>query len=227
MARSNRLSSIFSLGNPKDDAPSTLSPSSSSSKLYDVSQDNAIAWSAPQVPQSHFKNKLHKNTPSVASNLSYLDTMAESPLAPPPAIGADGIPRPQSSSGQLSRPSSRQASREGTSSRPTTPSLLVPSDSATSLSRPQTPTTLHSPRPQTPNAHKISKRRSWLPGKSDRVSPGPEPYPPEPQAWIAGLKEHVPYDLKPLLDGEKVSDAVLAVGRNSADIDMLGTRVME
>ena len=194
MAKPNRLSSLFSPGHLKHDSASSLSPSGSSSNLYDVSQDHAFGGSGTsQVTQLPSKNKLNKSTPSGTYTLPPIDTMAEA-LPPPPVLSEDGIARPPSSAGQLSRPSSRQASREASRSRPTTPSLLLPSDSTTSLSR-----------PQTPDSKKVSKRRSWLPGKSDKHFADAGQYNP-PQAWIAGLREHVPYDLTPLLNGEKVSD---------------------
>ena len=193
MAKSNRLSSLLSLGHSKHDSISSLSPSSSSSNLYDASQEHAFggSGSAPQVTQSPSKNKLHKNASSGTYTPPPIDTMSM-PLAPPPVLSSDGIARPPSSAGHLSRPGSRQASREASRSRPTTPSLLVPSDSATSLSR-----------PQTPDSKKISKKRSWLPGKLDKTFADTGHH--LPQAWIAGLREHVPYDLNSLLDGEKVS----------------------
>ncbi len=191
MAKSNRLSSLLSLGHSKHDSNSSLSVSSSSSNLHDASQDHAFGSSGTsQATQSPPKNKLQKNSPSGTYILPPIDTMA-TPLAPPPVLSEDGIARPPSSAGQLSRPGSRQASREASRSRPTTPSLLVTSDSATSLSR-----------PHTPDSKKLSKRRSWLPGKSDKMFAEAGHHPP--QAWIAGLREHVPYEINPLLNGEKV-----------------------
>jgi hypothetical protein len=135
--------------------------------------------------QSASKHKLHKSNPSAGLSLPALNTMAAMPLVPPPIINADGLQRPQSTC------SSGQASREGSRSRPTTPNMLTPYDN------------LPSSRPQTPTSAKVSKRRSWLPGKSEKGPVGQERH--EAQAWIAGLKEHMPYNLEPLINGEKAS----------------------
>jgi hypothetical protein len=69
--------------------------------------------------------------------------------------------------------------------------------------------TLSTSRPQTPTSAKASKRRSWLPGKADKSPGGQERY--ESQAWIAGLKEHIPYNITPLINGEKVSRIALSI----------------
>jgi hypothetical protein len=140
--------------------------------------------------QSSSMHKLHKSNHSLGSNLPPLDTMAGLSLVPPPPLSADGLPRSSSATGQLSAYSSGQASREGSRSRPTTPVMLTPHDNR-SPSRPQTPTSA-----------KASKRRSWLPGKAEKNAVGQERN--EPQAWIAGLREHIPYSLLPLINGEKV-----------------------
>jgi hypothetical protein len=187
--KSNRLSSLFSLGHSRNDSASSLSHSSSVSHTADASQDHAPSSPGPTL-QSSSKHKLHKGNPSLGSDLAPLDTMAALPLAPPPPIGADGLPRPSSATGQLNAYSSGQASREGSRSRPSTPVMLTPHDNR-SPSHPQTLTSA-----------KASKRRSWLPGKPDKSPVGQERN--ESQAWIAGLKEHIPYSLLPLIDGEKV-----------------------
>jgi hypothetical protein len=188
--KSNRLSSLLSLGHSKNDSASSLSQSSSASHLPDVSQGHTPSSSGPTL-QSSSKHKLHKSTPSAGSSLPALDTMSTLALAPPPAISTDGLPRYPSAAGHFSTYSSGQASREGSRSRPTTPIMLTPHD------------TLSSSRPQTPTSAKASKRRSWLPGKADKSPIGQERQ--EPEAWIAGLKEHIPYNLVPLISGERVS----------------------
>ena len=189
--KANRLSSLLSLGHSRNDSASSQSQSSSASHPPDNSQDHAPGSPEPTL-QSPSKHRLHKHYPSAGSSLPPLSTMTTLPaLAPPPAIGADGLQRPPSAPGQLSTYSSGQASRDGSRSRPTTPNMLAPYDS------------LSSPRPQTPTSAKVSKRRSWLPGKADKSPVGPERF--EPQAWIAGLKEHIPYNFAPLINGEKVN----------------------
>ena len=58
----------------------------------------------------------------------------------------------------------------------------------------------------------LLKRQSWLPKKSpekdiasaEAAAPSASPAVSESKAWIAGLKDRVPYDLTPLLRAEKV-----------------------
>ena len=178
--KSNRLSSLLSLGSLRNDSASSLPRSSSTSHLPDASQDYAPFSPGPTPQSPSMRIKLHERSPSAGSNL---------PLPPP--ISADRLPRPSSAAGQLSAYGGGQASREGSRSRPTTPVMLAPQDTR-SLSRPQSPTSA-----------KVSKRRSWLPAKADKSPVGQKKN--EPQAWIAGLKEHIPYSLLPLISGEKVS----------------------
>lgn len=51
---------------------------------------------------------------------------------------------------------------------------------------------------------KVGKKKSWLPGKADKHKF--EQGPPSNEAWIAAIREHVPYDLTSLLNGEKSAD---------------------
>jgi hypothetical protein len=53
----------------------------------------------------------------------------------------------------------------------------------------------------TPTSGRI-KKKSWLPAKHDKQKP--EDGQGGAKAWIAGLREHVPYDITPLLKGERV-----------------------
>lgn len=114
------------------------------------------------------------------------------PLAPPPLLTGDGYVRPPSSagSGYGSRPGSRAASPQsaGSRSRPTTPSIMQSGSDS---------------RPQTPNSAKLNKRKSWLPGTKDK---GKFDEKKNSQAWIAGLRDHVAYDITPLLSGERVCE---------------------
>jgi hypothetical protein len=201
----NRVSSLFSLGHSKNDSASSPSQSNYVSHAPDASRDHS-----PESPgstlQSTSKRRLHKRSPSAGLSLPTLNTMAAMPLVPPPVINADGLPRPQSAY------SSGQASREESRSRPTTPNMLAPYDNPPSS------------RPQTPTSAKASKRRSWLPGKSEKDAVGQERH--EPQAWIAGLKEHMPYNLAPLINGEKASHLASSNKEYSADFS-LGSGAME
>jgi hypothetical protein len=210
-SKSNRLSSLLSLGHSRNNSASSLSQSSSASHPPDLSQDHAPS-SPGQTLQPSSKHKLHKSNPSTGSSLPPLDTMATLPLAPPPPISTDGFPRPSSATGQLSAYSSGQGSREGSRSRPATPVMPTPHD------------TLSSSRPQTPTSAKASKGRSWLPGKVDKSPAGQERH--EAQAWIAGLKEHIPYNLVPLINGEKVSHLAFSYMYDLADLG-LGSGALE
>jgi hypothetical protein len=199
LQKPNRVSSLLSLGHSKNDSASSLSQSS-----Y-ASQDHSLG-SPGSTLQSTAKHKLHKSNPSAELSLPTLNTMAAMPLVPPPIISADGLQRPQSPC------SSGQASREGSASRPTTPNMLTPYDN------------LPSSRPQTPTSAKASKRRSWLPGKSEKGPVGQERH--ESQAWIAGLKEHMPYNLEPLINGERASHITSSDKQYPADFS-LGSGAME
>ena len=57
--------------------------------------------------------------------------------------------------------------------------------------------------PTSPSA-KITKKKSWLPGKSDKhkFEDGSR----SRKAWIAGIPEHVAYDVNPLVSGSKVPE---------------------
>lgn len=188
--RSNRLSSLLLLGHSRNDSASSLSHSTAASHGPDVSHDHPPRSPSPRLQPSS-AHKLHKSNLSAGSNLLPLDTMATLPLVPPPPISTDGYRRSSSASGQRSTYSSGQASREGSRSRPSTPVMLAPYDA------------LSSSRPQTPTSAKVPKRRSWLPGKADKSAVEHERN--ERQAWIAGLQEHIGYNLLPLINGEKVS----------------------
>lgn len=203
--KSNRVSSLLSLGHSKNDSASSLSQSSYVSYAPDASQDHSPG-SPDSTLQSTSKHKLHKSNPSARLSLHTLNTMVAMPLVLPPIVSADGLQRPQSTC------SSGQASREGSGSRPTTPNMLTPYDN------------LPSSRPQTPTSAKASKKRSWLPGKSEKIPVGQEQH--EPQAWIAGLKEHIPYNLEPLINGEKASHVTSSDKQYPADFS-LGSGVME
>lgn len=176
---SKRLSSIFSMS--KDDHNGTDHQHSSLSK----------STSTPTL--SIPKGRLHKpgGLPPSATIATLPDptlpTLPITPLQPPPLLTSDGMIRPPSSAGSGSRPPSVASVR----SRPQTPTFTI------------TPVEGNSPvRPTTPGGTKISKRATWLPGKSPKSAKDESR---KSQAWIAGLPDHIPYDLTPLLKGEPVS----------------------
>lgn len=202
-----KLSTLFSSGPSRDDSDSVLSRSSTSSHLRGSSHDlpGAGSRSSASLPKSASLTKIagHRTHTSINSHTSMMpppiSTAPFPPLAPPPTLVNYGPPRPASSHGSArSRPSSRATSREGSRSRPSTPTTIAPPGSATSpVARTQT----------TPRDAKVSKRHSWVPKRSGN---GPDVVgSQEPKAWIAGLREHIPYDLSPIFRSEKVCRAVL------------------
>ncbi|EXJ83347.1 hypothetical protein A1O1_06968 [Capronia coronata CBS 617.96] len=186
-----RLSSLFSL--PRDDRhqPHALEPVVATGAQYTPS---------PTYVTGSISHKLHKHRFTASSNI---DLNEGSPaLTPPPLLSGTAYVRPPSSqrSGSESRPGSRASSahshvhsQEGSRSRPQTPTLLIPSSGTESPAR-----------PATPSSGKITKKKSWMPGKHERqkVDDGYG----QRKAWIAGLRDYVPYDLDPLLRGDKVPE---------------------
>ena len=102
--------------------------------------------------------------------------------------------RSESSSG--SRPVSTGSGPEGLASPP----LLSPSLSS---SRPSSPNTIRPPTPA--GEHKLSKRKSWIPGRSRAGSQSVEDGPHDQQAWIVTPKEMFPYDTTALANFHPVS----------------------
>ena len=191
--KSNRLSSLFGLS--KSESQQSLTPSSSSSTTHNDKRDSTALGSGypAQLLQSPSHQKLRKDNPSTGPGLPMLNTMASAPLPLPPSFSDDALNRPPSRGSNFSRPGSRQASRDASLSRPTTPSIMAPMGDGSPITRPLTPGSA---------GQKISKRRSWLPGKSDKGSGGDGKL--NPQAWIAGLKEHIAYNTKLLYEGDVV-----------------------
>ena len=187
-----RISSLFSLGGSKDDSSASLSQSTaSSSHLRISSHDYPLTSSSASasIRRSRSAQNLVPHEPHPTA-LQADDTSEPVILNPPRTLKGT---RPARSAVVYAN-GSHPASREGSRSRPTTPNLPTPLNTTSS------PGSLS--RPGTPNSAKQSKRRSWFPGKTDRVAANHPQN--EPQAWIAGLREHIPYDLKPLLTGQKV-----------------------
>lgn len=196
-----KISSLFSLGNQQDDSDSVLSQSSTSSHLRGSPQVLPAAGpgSTVPLPQSVSNPNLygHRAKTSINSHGSMpppINTVPLSPLAPPPVLVNYGAPRPASSHGSArSRPSSRGGSREGSRSRPSTPTTMgTPGAGSSPSARTQS----------TPKEARVLKRHSWLPKRPGQESGGVGEY--EPRAWIAGLREHIPYDLTPVFRAERV-----------------------
>jgi hypothetical protein len=220
-----KLSSLFSLGSTREDASSVVSHSSTSSHLRRPSQDWASPGPSPgsngTLPKSVSNPNFagHMKNPSIASHWQMpppISTAPFPPLAPPPALVNYGAPGPASSHGSVrSRPSSQAGSREGSRSRPSTPNTMAPPSSTSSpMSRTQ----------MTPKDSKISKRQSWLPKRQGQEAEDLKDH--EPKAWIAGLREHIPYDMSPIFRGDKVSCLALLLVVIELTLDT-GTRIVE
>jgi hypothetical protein len=200
-----KISSLFSSSIARDDSNSNLSQSSTSSHLRESPQDLLPQGSNfnPSLPKAASIPNIsgHKSNTSITSYPPMpppISTVSLSPLAPPPTLTNYGPPRPASSHGSTrSIPPSRASSRESSRSRPSTPTTMAPPGSTSSpIARTQL----------TPKEGKISKRHSWLPKRSghDTENAGSQ----EPKGWIAGLREHVPYDLSPIFRGERVCSTI-------------------
>jgi hypothetical protein len=197
-----KISSLFSLSSSKDDSNSILSEPGASSHLRGASNDYLKAESTSHATLLS-KSASNPNLSGHKTNASTdprgpmpppINTAPLSPLAPPPTLVNYGPPRPASSHDSVrSRPSSRAASREASRSRPSTPTTMAPPGSANSpIARTQI----------TPRDSKVLKRHSWLPKRPGQGEEEAGSH--EPKAWIAGLREHVPYDISPVLSGERV-----------------------
>lgn len=182
---SKRLSSLFG-GNKKDKSDdSNATPS-----LH--TRQNTLTVSP--VPSPTAGNRLHKRGLTSTSSLS-LDISDIPPLAPPPTFreGASGI------SARPSRAETRDgseyaSSRESSRSRPQTPNLL------TIPGQPTSPVTFS---PNSAASGKLSKKRGAVPRQEKhRFDEGES----SQKAWIAGLKEHIPYDLTQLLLGDRLGE---------------------
>ena len=110
-------------------------------------------------------------------------------LAPPPRIG-EPFERPSSptSSKGGNIPRGRQDNR--TSSAPN--------------SRASSP--LQGSRPTTPTEGRLTKKRSWMPGKSHNRSGSEASVGPSQQAWVVTPQGREPYDISYLLKAQPVSD---------------------
>lgn len=182
-----RISSLFNMKSNRDSTSSSTSsgsPKQSATNEYlSVDHRRARSHSRPAVrhassPEPHSVASRPKTSYGVPDDLD-----VNTPLQPPPSlldINQD-LNEPGPSSPQQSR--SRQGNRS-TSAAPA--------------------------RSKTPDVQAHNRRRSWMPGKTSSVifdSPDPSE---ESQnhgfdAWVAGLDQKIPYDLTPLVRGERVS----------------------
>ena len=115
--------------------------------------------------------------------------------------------RPMTPTSENGRPS-RPASRAGLTpiSRPASRVGLIP------ISRPTSPDK-HLSRPATPTTEKrLSKKRSWLPGRSkhDSADEGGGAH-TTPRAWVLSPHQQRTYDVSPLLNFQRVSAATTSL----------------
>jgi len=186
---SKRLSSFF--GHKKEKSEESAPGSATRSRR----DSRAVS------PVASPTGRLQKQRLTSASDLSLsLSTQEIPPLQPPPTFR-------ETASGISNKPSSRPVSRTGTND-------YAPSSRESSRSRPQTPNLLTIPgqavspapySPVSPGSARLSKKKGFIPGgknEKHRFGDGES----EQKAWIAGLKEHIPYDLTALLCGGRISE---------------------
>lgn len=160
----------------------------------------------PSLNQSPTTSRLQKHTPSSSLDagmpLPFPQQTALTSLAPPPLMTENGSYYPPSSAGSGSLPGSRAASPQSapSRSRPQTPTIVVPGIDPTSPAQPITPTA----------AGKLNKKKTALSKAEIKKA---EELRKNTKAWIAGLVEFVPYDVAPLLNGERVSSGDQTVTR--------------
>lgn len=233
MAR--RLSSLLSLntkafdrGSPEDGRPQSNDPSRPTYSRQSSSNDNRRKSSyvpdpnlSPQPTYSRYARKSTSDLrpPSSASPqttqdghspagwpLSYNpglsttvedDVHANGSLHPPEQL-LKPLPSPSGSrpSSGMDRTETRGVNERGRSSRPGSRA------NSPNRSRPTTPG-----RPITPGSEgRLTKRRSWFPGRSRGESRSEATNIPMPQAWVASPQDKIPYDLTPLLDFQIVRE---------------------
>lgn len=182
---SKRLSVLFGHKKEKSEDGVPASPSHS--------RQSSIAPSPTAGPGGKLQKQQFTSTEQLP-----LNTQGMPPLEPPPtfretATGIRSRPISRNGTGDFA-PSSRESSR----SRPQTPdSLTIPGQVVS-------PTPYSPLSPASATTGKLSKK-SWAPGsKGDKHKFGDGRS--EAKAWIAGLKEHIPYDLTVLLSGGRVSE---------------------
>lgn len=174
------------LQNLHDNQSSGLTPPFNPSLLPRIEDDHPLLQPSQLLsPHSVLSDSPNGSRPT--SIASYGDALQQQPpnLLKPMPIRSEspGISRPVSrgsgpESSADSRPGSRAPSRPGSPIK----------------SRPQTPTT----------EHKVSKRRSWLPGRSKAEALDEEHGAQMPQAWLVTPQETLRYDASALANFQKV-----------------------
>ncbi len=226
-SKSNRPPSIHTPHDSRTPSPSKLHPTHTSTLQPSASSPNL------RTPRSGESPRLDPSFdpiyPASAIRGHDLPPGVYKPLPLPPGSFRGARPhsaassRPSSPPKNFSRPSSSNGSRPASPSkaflrpmtstsergRPSRPASMV---SLTATSRPISPTK-HLSRPATPiSERQTSKRRSWLPGRSKHESAeasGEAQAPP--LAWALVPEQQIPYDVSPLLNFQKVSNATTII----------------
>lgn len=181
-----RISSLLSIGSAKEATSSRSSSGSTSPNPQKHSPSQGSVDGGARKPRvlrhSVSAHNLSSRTPPVDN---------DAPLLPPPSL----VSVNQDLADTANNPSGNRPRSAG-GSRPTSSGGLRP------RSRPQS-------RAGTPGAEaKQNNRMSWfLGGKPNRRNSSEDAKlrkPAKHSAWVAGLPERYPYDLAPLVNGEKV-----------------------
>ena len=208
---SSRISSILSIGSQ---GSSYSDRSSNGSRV-----PSSVHPARPSREPSPRPPSPVRNLPSPQDGQTYLSPPPSATLSPSLQGESDAPPllrptpmRTESPCG--SRPGSRPQSRAG--SRPS---------SSRAASRPGSPTKIH---PLTPTTeHKLSKRKSWLPGRLRKEAREGMGSGHTSQAWLVTPQEKIEYDLCPLTKSQRVCGCLDCSWVTLHAESQAGTRAME
>jgi hypothetical protein len=192
-----------------------LHNSQSNQNLRSISRDTSHGinnWS-PGAPRSSTSNQtFHPSTPQLPTP-SYTSPMgaspwgASAPAHPPlhpyaPPSGDDLVPPPRIGDPFSERPSSPTSSKRGSIPRGRQDNRT----SSISNGRASSPTPgSDGTSPTTPTEGKLSKKRSWMPGRSRNGSVSEASIGPSEQAWVVTPHGQELYDSSYLLKAQPVS----------------------
>lgn len=190
-----RISSLLSIGSSKE----ATSPRSSASNSPNIDSQHSPGHGSLDGGRNSERVLRHSAS---AHNLSSRAPLVDNdaPLPPPPSLVTVNQDLADSSNNpSYNRPRSAGGNRPGSSGglRPGSSGGLKVRPGSMGGSRPGSPA----------SDSRQSKRMSWLPGSRSRRSSSEEEKPRMPtknSAWVAGLPERYPYDLTPLINGERV-----------------------
>ncbi|MCJ1247090.1 hypothetical protein MMC30_004301 [Trapelia coarctata] len=152
----------------------------------------------------------HSPTPPTFTTPSYTALVGSSPWgAPPPAYqplnpyaspSGDGLAPPPRIGEPFERPVSPTSSKGGSIPRGRQDNRT----SSAPNSRASSP--VQGSRPTTPTEGKLTKKRSWMPGRSHNRSESEASIGPSQQAWVVTPHGQEPYDISYLLKAQPVPD---------------------